>query len=222
MASSRPVGRRCVNAAAIATEALLASASGFPGYSTSTALSTTWRTAGVMPPFWRSCRIGATPQWSPIGRPCAFLVVWLLIADHEQPAVVLRVDLPVRADGERRVRRADRELGEDGIHQLPVAVDLVEVAVLAVREHGAVDVDGGRVHAPFEAEGMVRRAGECSVRVALATERVRVLEAPVDLEVRRQRGDEVLLGIARIVRVAVGRADGVVVAIRARGAVMVL
>src|SRR5947208_740781 len=128
------------------------------------------------------------------------------VADDEQAAVVLRVDPPVRADGQRRVRGADRELGEYGVHQVPVPVDLVQVAVLAVREDGAVAVDRRRVHAPLEPVGMVRNARERAVAIAAAAERVRVLPAPVDLEVRGQRAHEVLLGIRRMGGVPVGRA----------------
>src|SRR5712691_3839013 len=131
-----------------------------------------------------------------------------LVADDEHPAVVLGVDLPVGPDRQGGVGRPDGELGQDLVHQDAVAVDLVEVAVLAVREYGADAVHGGRVDAPLEPEGMVRDARDRPVAVARTAVRVGVLPAPVDLQVRRQRGHEVLLRVHRIGGRTSGGTDG--------------
>src|SRR6266852_822602 len=222
MASSRPGGRRRARALATATAARFASASANPGYSRSTAPSTTWRTSGVIPPFSRRCVRRATAvreQWS---SRAAAAQTRRSVADHEHHAVVLGVDPPIGPDRQRRVRRAEGELREHGVDELAVAVDLVQVSVLAVREGGAVPVDGRGVHALLEVVGMVGNARERAVRAGRAAQRVRVLEAPVDLEVRRQRADEKLLGICRVRRIPVGRADRRVVAVGADVAVVVL
>src|SRR5437016_12399902 len=70
--------------------------------------------------------------------------------DHEQLAVVLRVDATVGADGEWRVRGALRGVEEDPLLQPAALGDGVEKAVLGIGEHGAVAVDGDGVHAPLE------------------------------------------------------------------------
>src|SRR5206468_9925794 len=156
IASSRPAGPCRASAAATATAARFASTSGSPGYSRSTAPSTTWRSSGFTSALSRSCPRCATPRLRPRSVP-----------DDEQAAVVLRVDPPVRPDRERRVGGPDRELREHLVDDHTVE-DLVEVAVLAVGVDDPVHVHRRRVDTPLEAEGMVGNARQRAVLVARA------------------------------------------------------
>src|SRR5262249_49678297 len=132
------------------------------------------------------------------------------------------VDLAVAADRRWGVSGAESKLLEDLVAQGSALQDGEEVAVLAVREEGAVAVDNERVDAPFESERMVAHAGHGVVRVARATERVRVLEAPFGVQVVVELGDEVRLGIGGVGGRTVGRAERRVIAVRADAAVVVV
>src|ERR1051326_121974 len=118
-----------------------------------------------------------------------------LVPCHEEMSGVLRIDAAGVVDRRRRVRGAESELLEEALLQRAALVDRVEIAVFAVRVDHAVRVDDEGIHAPLESFRVIAHARHVAVRVARAAQRVRVLEAPLDAEVRIELRDEVRLRI---------------------------
>src|SRR5262249_20941419 len=111
-------------------------------------------------------------------------------AEHEEVAVVLCVQATEHVDRERRVGRADRQVGEDpGLGRgedatMPLVDDVYE-PVLALHVDVAVTVDGWGVDAPLEPVGVrpVVNAGHRSVGIAVAALHLGALELPLGLQV---------------------------------------
>src|SRR4051812_36164783 len=114
-------------------------------------------------------------------------------ADGEQVSCVLRVEPSVRTDRDRGVRRAEGQLQEDLVLEDAALRDRVEIAVLAVCVDRSAVIDGGGVHAPFEAVRLLVDAGHVTVRTAAACLRVRALELPFLLQIRIELRDVVSL-----------------------------
>src|SRR3989442_1961158 len=91
------------------------------------------------------------PSWSPRDHS---------VADDEEVSEVLRIDLSIVAEGERRVGRSECEAQELALLQGAIGIDRVEVAVLAIRVHDAVGVNRRRVDAPLETAGVIVRSEE--------------------------------------------------------------
>jgi hypothetical protein len=95
-------------------------------------------------------------------RPIAFVVLANVVAaltHHKQVPVVLGVEPALHIDRERRIRRSDREIGEElefrsGKDTTIALIEDVDVAVLALDVHVAFPVNGGRIHTPLKAIGM--------------------------------------------------------------------
>src|SRR5262249_2536691 len=134
-------------------------------------------------------------------------------ADDKQRAFVLRIDLAVRPDRKRCVRRAERQVEEDVRLQRAALIDGVQIAIFAVRVDDPVHVHDGCIDAPLEPDvrplvtGGVGPTGDRAIGVARAFLVVGVLELPFNAEARTQLGDEKWTVLSR-------RADAVHVAIR--------
>src|SRR3989442_12545393 len=89
------------------------------------------------------------PSWSPRDHS---------VADDEEVSEVLRIDLSIVAEGERRVGRSECEAQELALLQGAIGIDRVEVAVLAIRVHDAVRANRSRIDAPPETPGGCPRA----------------------------------------------------------------
>src|SRR5436853_3337514 len=74
-----------------------------------------------------------------------------IVADREQMAGVLRVDLAIRAERGRRVGRAQRQLLEDFLAQSASVIDGKQVAIFAVGIDQALRINRKLVDAPLEA-----------------------------------------------------------------------
>ena len=141
---------------------------------------------------------------------------------HDQVSEILRVDLSIRADRDGCIGGAEREIQEETLCQDASLRDRVEVPIFAVRIDDSVRVDRDVVDAELESVGVVRHAGDRIVRVANAALRVGVLPLPFGNEQGVELRHEIRLGIRRISRGSVGRADVVVVAVAAGLAVVIL
>src|SRR6185503_15218336 len=144
-----------------------------------------------------------------------------LVSDYKQVTCVLRIDLPVPPERRRRVGRAESQLLKDLLLQSPTLIDGKEIPVLVVGINNAVRVDRHRVHTPLKAVRMIVNARHVTKGVTTATERVRVLEPPLDTHVRVELCDEVLLGVGRVRGGSIRRTDRLDVTVRP-GAVVIV
>src|SRR3989449_5442870 len=130
------------------------------------------------------------------------------VADDEEVSEVLRIDLSIVAEGERRVGRSECEAQELALLQGAIGIDRVEVAVLAIRVHDAVRVNRRRIDAPLETPGVIVAALQVTEVVEPAAECIRVLEFPLGRKIRVKSRDVVRTGGCH-------RAELLVVAVRA-------
>src|SRR5437773_1622082 len=137
-------------------------------------------------------------------------------------AVVLRIELPISADRCRRVCRANRQLLKDLLLQRAIGIDSKEIAILAVSVGNAIVVNRWCVDTPFKAVRVITYASNAVVRVARATQRVGVLEHPLDAQARTERSDEVSLRISRVRGRTVRRAYIWIVTIRSDAAIVIV
>ena len=137
-----------------------------------------------------------------------------LIAHDEQVSVVLCIYLSVGPDGQRCVRRAERKLQELFLLERAALIDGEDVAVLAVGVNHPVTIYAEGVDAPLEAVRVIINARHRPIRLPRATERVRVLEFPLDVHVVVELRDEVSLRVVWCDGCAVGRAKLFDVAVR--------
>ena len=145
------------------------------------------------------------------------------MADHEENPVVLRVDLRVSADGERRVCRTEGQVQEQLLAETSVGIDRIEVAIFTVGVDNAIRVDRGGVDAPLEPARMVVLAHEIAVVLVLAAQRVRAQEPSVDLQSAGRGVDGAAVQNADVVRSGRrDRAELLVVAVGAGVIVVVL
>src|SRR5207237_8923609 len=112
-------------------------------------------------------------------------------------AVVLRIELPISADRCGRVCRANRQLLEDLLLQRAIGIDGKEIAILAVGVGDAIFVNRGCVDTPLEAVRMITYARNTAVRIARATQGVRVLKHPFNGQAGTKRIHEVSFWISR-------------------------
>src|SRR5882672_1554725 len=96
--------------------------------------------------------------------------------------IVSGVNSSIAIERSGRVRRAYGQLLEDVLHQDAALANCVEVTVFTVGIDHAVPVHRSGIHAPFKTVGMVGDAADRPVRIAGATLRVGVLEAPLEVQ----------------------------------------
>ena len=94
-----------------------------------------------------------------------------LIPDHEHMAVVLRINLAIRTERERGIRRSYREVQKHRLLRFREYASIslrecVKIAVLTVRVHCAVHINCRRIDAPFKAVGVVGDAIERTIGIA--------------------------------------------------------
>ena len=97
--------------------------------------------------------------------------------------VVLCIYLTVGPDGERCVSSAQRKLQKLFLLECAALVDGEDVAVLTVRVDHPVTIYAESIDAPLEAIWVIINSRHRPIRLSGATERVRVLEFPLDVHV---------------------------------------
>src|SRR6266704_6011139 len=135
------------------------------------------------------------------------------LSDDEQSALVLRINLAVRSNGQRGVRRAQRQIEENVLLQCAALRDRVQIAIFTVGVDYSLLIHHRSVDTPLEADvlplipGSIGNASNGAIGIAGAALIVGVLEFPLDIQIGVQLGDEeraIVAGRTECIHVAIG------------------